>query len=100
MEEEYVPVIEPTPEPQKFTCKVIAWLMVLALYGLPFVFAFIGWVEYDLFIGFCFLCFGYLTNGVIHSKLRQLSIPSDQLEISFSSIEIAKWFVSRYLVCR
>lgn len=100
MSEDFTPIIEPTPKLKSFTCKLIVYLMILGLYGLPFVFGFIGWANYDMFIGFCFLCFGYLVNGVIHSKLRQLSIPLDQREISFSSFEIAKWFVARYLACK
>ncbi|PID47413.1 MAG: hypothetical protein CR967_04240 [Proteobacteria bacterium] len=92
--------LEPTPKPKTFLCKLISYLIVALLYGLPFIFGIIGYVKYDLFIGFCLLCFGYLLNGIIHSKLRLLSIPPDQREISFSSHEIARWFVSRYLICK
>lgn len=97
---EEVEIIENPPETKSFTCKALIYLVVSLLYGLPFILAFLGWVQYDIFIGFCFFCFGHLVNGVIHSKLRQISVPIDQRETSFSSLEISKWFVLRYLLCR
>lgn len=99
MIEEAPQIIESPPEPSNFTCKALVYLVVALLYGLPFILGFFGWFYYNLFIGFCFLCFGYLANGVIHSKLRQASLPLDQQETSFSSFEISKWFVARYLLC-
>lgn len=93
-------VVENAPKPKSFTCKALVYSITLLLYGLPFLSAFIGWVWYDFFIAFCFLCFGYLVNGVIHSKMRQVSVPIDQRETSFSSYEMAKWYVARYLLCQ
>lgn len=43
--------------------------------------------------------FGYLLSGVLGSKMRQLGIPKDQQEISFTAFEIARWYVVRYLCC-
>lgn len=94
-----IKTIEPTPCAKSFTCKLLVGLVSACLYLLAYVLALLGWFWYDFFIGFCFLCFGYLLNGIIHSKLRQLSVPNDQSEISFSSYELARWFVIRYLKC-
>lgn len=98
--EEEPQIIENPPEPTNFTCKALVYVVVALLYGFPFILAIFGWIRYDLFIAFCFLCFGYLANGVIHSKIRQTSVPLDQRETSFSSLEISKWFVARYLLCK
>lgn len=93
-------IFEPTPELKKTSCKMLAWALVAGLYSVPFVFGFVGWSYYDEFVGFGFFCLGYLVNGIIHSKIRQISIPIDQLENSYTTREIATWFVVRYLVCK
>lgn len=94
--EEYS-TIENTPEPKNGKCKAIVLLITICLYALPFILGLYGWFNYEWFIAFGLFCFGYILNGIIHSKLRQISIPPDQLERSFSSYEVASWFVSKYI---
>lgn len=91
--------IEATPKPKGFTCKLYVWGLAIFIYAFPFVLGIVGVIYFGWFIGFCFLCLGYLINGVIQSKLRQLSLPLDQIETSFSTYEISCWFVDRYLMC-
>ncbi len=93
-------IFEPAPKLESFTCKVLVWVLIVGLYSVPFVFGCFGWSYFNVFVGFGFFCFGYLVNGIIHSKLRQFSIPPDQFENSYSTKEIACWFVHRYLMCR
>lgn len=100
MNEEEPIVFEPTPKLKSSSCKLLALAFVVVLYSIPFIFGFVGWVYYDGFVGFGFFCLGYLVNGIVHSKIRQMSIPLDQLENSYTTKEIATWFVSRYLMCR
>lgn len=97
--EEYE-IIEPVPEPESLSCKLTAFLLAFCLYALPFVLGVFGYMKYDWFIGVCFFAFGYLINGIIHSKLRLLCIPKDQLQNSFTTVEVAKWFVSNYIGCK
>jgi hypothetical protein len=53
-----------------------------------------GWI-----VGVGFGIFGYLLVGLVSSKMRHLSVPQDQREISFNSLELARWFTLGYLLC-
>jgi len=90
---------EPTPVPQSPYCKLLAWGMGAALWGAPVLLIVLGWWKFHWSVGLIGGVFGYLLSGVLGSKMRQLSIPQDQQEISFSAFEIARWYVVRYLCC-
>lgn len=90
---------EPTPTPKTLRCKLFAWGIGLGIWGGPFVLVVLGWWKFHWSAGALGGLFGYLLAGIISSKMRQLSIPQDQREISFTSFEIAKWYVVRYLCC-
>lgn len=100
MNEEDFIVFQPTPKLKNSSCLFLAWILIGCLYALPFMCGLFGWYYYDDFIGFGFFCLGYLVNGIIHSKIRQISIPIDQLENSYSTKEIVYWFMYRYLMCK
>ncbi|NLC28451.1 MAG: hypothetical protein GX780_06730 [Campylobacteraceae bacterium] len=91
--------LEPTPTPERFVCKALTFMIASALVLAPWIIAFwSGWV-YHWSIGVGIGIFGYLIVGILSSKMRQLSIPKDQREISFTSYEISRWFVARYILC-
>ena len=73
--------------------------MGMALWSAPVVLTVLGWWKFHWSVGVLGGLFGYLLAGIISSKMRQLSIPKDQREISFNAFEIAKWYVVRYLCC-
>ena len=91
--------IEPVPTLKRWPCRVLANVMALGLNGGPWLIGLWAWLEIHWTIGLGMVLFGYLVAGIISSKMRQLSVPIDQREISFSSSEIARWFVVRYLIC-
>lgn len=92
--------IENAPKPKGFTCKLLAIILTIVLHVTPLFFGILGVIYFDWFIGFCFLSLGYIITGVVQSKLRELSLPLDQLETTFSNYEISCWFVDRYLICK
>ncbi len=91
--------IEPTPEPKGLKCKLYVYSIFLALTLLPFVISIYFWMEYNLIIAIGMGLFLYFVSAIIGSKLRQLSLPLDQHERSFSSFEIASWYVKKNIVC-
>lgn len=92
--------VENTPKPKSFTCKLLAIVLNIFLHVAPLIFGILGVSYFDWFIGFCFLALGYILIGFVQSKLRELSLPIDQLETTFSNYEISCWFVDRYLMCK
>ncbi|MCK9257422.1 MAG: hypothetical protein M0P02_05050 [Sulfurospirillaceae bacterium] len=93
-------ILEPTPEPKGFVCKVLVVLVTIFLMAFPWILAIFTALKYHWSVGIGFWVFGYLVTGIISSKMRQISIPNDQKEISFSSNEISRWFISYQFDCR
>jgi hypothetical protein len=91
--------LEPTPNPESFTCKALAWAIGAGISFGPWILLIWGAWNFHWSVGVGFGLFGYLLAGVISSKIRHLSVPFDQREISFSTYELARWFVVRYLMC-
>ncbi len=90
------PTIESTPEMVGIRCKVLAYTVFFALALLPFLVSLYVWFAYDWLIAIGTGLFLYLLSAVVSSKLRLQSLPFDQRERSFSSYEIAKWYVSKH----
>ncbi len=95
--EEKLP-IENTPKMPTLKCKMIAWLIFFGLVFLPLLIAFYIWFEYDWLIAVGIGLFFYLASAIVASKLRLSSVPVDQRERNFSSLEIAKWY-TKYHFC-
>lgn len=91
--------LEPTPNPKRFTCKALVWIITVLISLGPWLLLAWGAWNYHWSVGVGFGLFGYLLAGVLSSKMRHLSIPLDQREISFSTHELARWFVVRHLLC-
>ncbi len=90
--------IENTPKMVGPKCKAIAWAIFFGLTLLPLLVAMYVWIVYDWMIAIGVGLFLYLASSIVSSKLRLVSIPADQRERDFSSMEIAKWY-TRYHFC-
>jgi hypothetical protein len=96
-EEEENSLIENTPNIKEKKCIFFAYLIFFSLVIAPVLLSLYVWMQYDILIAIGSLIFFYLVSSIITSKLRVMSIPRDQQERSFSTLEIAKWYVSRNL---
>lgn len=99
MPNDFIPFIEPTPEPVRTRCKIAVWLLASSLsYGV-FIVAAATWYLYDGFYGAGALIISYLVMGIIRSKLRNSAIPVEQQEYNYTDHAVAAWYVSRALLC-
>ncbi len=90
--------IENTPVMKGMKCKTISWLIFFCLVFLPVLVSIYIWLEYDWLIAIGMGLFFYLVSAIVASKLRLSSVPFDQMERNFSSLEIAKWY-TKYHFC-
>ena len=78
-------------------CKLLAIFMTLLLLGLPAVLALYFWYLYDqILIALFLFIFLQIVSGVITSKMRIISIPFDQIDIDYTTYEIAKWYLYKH----
>ena len=89
-------VIESTPKIEKRECKIKLFLFYFLITVLPFLLVLYIWYEYDWMIAFGSGIFLYFIHVIILSKIRLLSLPKDQMERSFSSLDVLKWYIHRY----
>ncbi len=90
------PTIENTPIMIGARCKILAYRLFFAFAILPIMIALWVWFEYDWVIAIGALLFSYVVSTIVGSKLRLESLPIDQRERSFNSLEIAKWYVAKH----
>ncbi len=92
-----IPPIEPLPKLYGH-CKLLAILLTISIFLAPFLISAILWYIYNFtfFIGISVFIFFEIVFGMITSKLRVTSITPDQGEISYSTYEVATWYISRY----
>ena len=89
------PTIENTPIMIGARCKILAYSIFFGLAILPIMIALYAWFEYGWIIAIGVLLFSYMVSTIVGSKLRLGSLPPDQRERNFTSLEIAKWYVSK-----
>jgi hypothetical protein len=89
------PIIENTPKITGTKCKVKVYLLYFCITLLPLLISLYIGYDIDWLIGIGSGLFLYLVSAIVVSKLRLSSLPRDQFERTFSSLEIAKWYVSR-----
>ncbi|DAB33326.1 MAG TPA: hypothetical protein CFH82_11075 [Sulfurospirillum sp. UBA12182] len=89
------PQIEVIPLIKGFTCKALVYLIYSLITFTPFVVGGVLWYRYNIWIAIAFFLFLTLISGVVLSKLRVASIPFAQREMSYSNIEIVKWYVGK-----
>lgn len=89
------PIIEIIPKIRGFWCRVIMFGFYGALTFLPLIVGvWIGYA-YDPWIGIAFFLFLTLVSGVVSSKMRIVSIPFEQREMSYSTMAIVKWYIAK-----
>jgi hypothetical protein len=88
-------IIENTPDIKSTKCKIKVYLLYFCITILPLLISLYIGYEVDFLIGIGAGLFLYLVSAIVVSKLRLSSLPRDQFERSFSSLEIAKWYISR-----
>lgn len=94
-----IPMIEPTPEPQKPLCRLAArGIGYFFSYG-TYLSAAIAWYLYDLFYAAAALLLAFVVIGIIRAKIRNSVIPLQQQEYQYSDHAIGKWFVVRRMLC-
>jgi len=94
-----IPMIEPTPEPFKRSCRIAAHLLGwLLTYG-TYILALLSWYLYDWFYAVAALLLGFVVFGILRAKIRNVSIPLQQQEYAYTDQAIAKWFVVRRMLC-
>jgi hypothetical protein len=94
-----IPLIEPTPEPLKPSCRIAARLLGwLLTYG-TYLLAAGAWYLYDWFYAIAALLLGFVVIGIVRAKIRNISIPPAQQEYQYTDQAIAKWFVVRRMFC-
>jgi len=89
------PAIENTPIMIGVRCKLLAYGLFFGLAVLPLLVTLYVWLRYDWVFAIGALLFSYMISTIVGSKLRLGSLPIDQRERNFSSLEIAKWYVSK-----
>ena len=78
-------------------CKLSAMIITLILLLFPAVSALYFWYisEQTLIAVFLFI-FLQFVSGVITSKMRVVSIPFDQIDMDYTTYEIAKWYLYKH----
>ena len=94
--EEIVPdLIEQVPIVKGTKCKMILLLLYIFISYAPTMIGLVLWYMYDLFIAISFFLFFTLCMGVLISKMRLFSLPITQREMSYSNLQVAKWFINK-----
>ncbi len=95
--EDILELIEPTPVLQSKKCRLLALLTALLLQYTPYMTTLYAFFAYDAFIAFVTFIFSYLVVGIIRSKMRLLSLPRAQFEMTYTDKAIATWYVAKRL---
>lgn len=94
-----IPMIEPTPEPAKPLCRIAARLLGWFFSYGTYIIALLAWYLYDWFYAAAALLAGFVVLGILRAKIRNISIPLQQQEYTYTDQAIAQWFIVRRLLC-
>ncbi|MEA1920651.1 MAG: hypothetical protein U9N52_12485 [Campylobacterota bacterium] len=94
-ENDFIPLIEPTPIIHSKPCKVYTWLLMAALKSANPIAALLIWYRFDYFFAIASFLIGFVIMGIVRSKLRNSVIPLSQQEYHYSDDAIARWFMAR-----
>jgi len=97
MKNNYIELLEATPELHSKKCKLIALLIKLLLQYTTFITGALAWYLYDYFIGGAVLLLAFIVMGIIRSKIRNSAIPPAQREYHYNDKGIADWYTDRHL---
>ncbi len=94
--EEFVPdLIEPIPVIKGKKCKIFLFGLYIFITYTPFFASLLIWYMYGFLIGLSFFLLFTLLMGILISKLRVVSIPKIQRDMSYSNMEVARWYLDR-----
>ena len=97
MQNDIIEIIQPTPQPKTKYCKLVTKLFELFLCCFIYIAFATVFYLYDLFVALSVFALTYIFMGIIRSKMRTLSIPISQLELTYTDKAIAKWYVMKYI---
>lgn len=95
MQEDTLVLFEPVPILSTKKCKLLAFLLKIVLQYTVFAVALLVWYKLDILLSFFSLVLTFIIMGIIRSKLRNDSIPTNQREFHYNDGEIARWFLSK-----
>jgi len=95
MQNDFIPLIEPTPTIYSKKCKILTWLLMASLKSINYIVALIIWYRFDYFFATAAFLIGFVVMGIVRSKLRNSVIPVSQQEYHYSDDAIAKWYMAR-----
>ncbi|WP_331774988.1 hypothetical protein [Sulfurospirillum sp. 1612] len=94
--EELVPeFIEPTPIIKGKKCRVLLYLLYYFMTYTPLLCALVIGYYYDFLFAIAAFLFGTLAMSVLISKMRLVSLPPSQREMSYTNREIARWYLGK-----
>jgi len=76
-------------------CKILSLIIAFFLTFSPIIALLYVWFEQNFWLGVGVGLLVFIISGIVASKLRVMSIPPDQLEISHSNLEISNWYVAK-----
>jgi len=99
--EDFVPdLIEQTPIIKGVKCKILLFLLYMFITYEPLFAGLLVWYMYDFIIAIAFFLFFSLCMGIVISKLRILSLPKTQREMTYSNLQVSKWFLDKNICWR
>jgi len=97
MSNDFIDMIEPTPELKSKKCKLISVCIWIFLQFSIYITGLTSWYLYDYFIAISTIVLWFILIGIIRSKLRNSSIPFGQREYFYNDKDIAKWYTAKNL---
>ena len=97
MQNDYIDLIEPTPQLHSKKCKIIAFILRVFLQFTTFLASLLAWYLYDYFFALLALVLSFIIMGIIRSKLRNAVIPPKQREYQYNDQGIADWYTAKEL---
>ncbi|MCD6432623.1 MAG: hypothetical protein J7L21_01145 [Sulfurimonas sp.] len=95
MQNDFIDMIEPTPELHSKKCKFISFFIRIFLQFFTYIIGLISWYLYDYFIAIGTLLLSFIIMGIIRSKIRNSVIPFKQKEYQYSDQNIADWYTAK-----
>ena len=97
MQDNTIYLLEATPTLHSKRCKFLAKMIQFFLQYTTFLASLLIWYIYDIFFALLSAVFIFIVMGIIRSKLRNISIPSNQREYQYNDEGIARWYVAKEL---
>ena len=95
MENNFIDMIESTPQLKSKKCKLISTIIALSLSYASYVITAFIWFKYDYFIAFFTLILSFIIIGIIRAKIRNIAVPLKQQELQYNNKGIADWYTAQ-----